>query len=208
MALPRFERLPPERQREMIAVAARHFADHGYEGAALNQILAELSLSKGAAYYYFSDKADLFCTVVEAAWARFAPEVDALALVDRDRFWPSLEALWLRQVDDFDQEPELYRVTKRIGEALRDPAVAATVVARLTPALGSLRALLHHGQAQGVVRTDLPEDLLAAMIGGLDHAIDTWLLGPGAALEATERRAFARVAFASLRALASPQGGL
>ena len=41
-------------------VAAREFGEHGFEGASLNHILAEAGVSKGAAYYYFEGKADLF----------------------------------------------------------------------------------------------------------------------------------------------------
>ena len=35
----------------------------------LNQLIERLSMSKGAFYYYFDDKADLFTTVAEHAWS-------------------------------------------------------------------------------------------------------------------------------------------
>ena len=64
MPRPRFARLTAAKRERIMEAAAKEFAAHGYEGATLNRILVEAGISKGAAYYYFDDKADLYLTAL------------------------------------------------------------------------------------------------------------------------------------------------
>lgn len=58
------------RSREAILTAAeRAFADHGYEGASLNDIAAEAGLSRGTPSYFFGSKERLYAAVIERAFA-------------------------------------------------------------------------------------------------------------------------------------------
>ena len=57
MPRPRFNKLTAEKRESILEAAAKEFATHGFEGASLNQILSNAGISKGAAYYYFDDKA-------------------------------------------------------------------------------------------------------------------------------------------------------
>ena len=65
MPRPRFLKLDDERRDTIMEAAAKVFAAEGYHGASINQILQNAGLSKGVAYYYFEDKADLFATTIE-----------------------------------------------------------------------------------------------------------------------------------------------
>lgn len=58
----------PARRDELLDVAQRLFARHGYDSTSVNQIIGELGVSKGAFYHYFDSKEDL----VEALACRFA----------------------------------------------------------------------------------------------------------------------------------------
>lgn len=49
----------PNRAR-LIASARQLFAQHGYSGVSVDDIAAHASLTKGAVYYQFKDKADIF----------------------------------------------------------------------------------------------------------------------------------------------------
>ena len=64
MPRPRFERLDPERRGAVLDAAATEFAARGYDGASYNRIIERSGVSKGAMYYYFEDKADLYATVL------------------------------------------------------------------------------------------------------------------------------------------------
>ena len=49
-----------ERREQILAGARRCFAEHGYEGATVARLEAEIGLSRGAIFNYFSSKEDLF----------------------------------------------------------------------------------------------------------------------------------------------------
>ncbi|MFH1468788.1 MAG: TetR/AcrR family transcriptional regulator [Pseudomonadota bacterium] len=205
MPRPRFQRLEPERAARILEVAAEHFATFGYAGASLNRILAEAGLSKGAAYYYFDGKADLFATVVERAFtevteqAAFAPDQ-----LDAGSFWPAMERLYLGQIAHFHARPQAWRAAKRCASAFDDPQVGPVLQARFAPLFALGRGLLARAQALGCVRTDLPEDLLIGMLLALDQAIDAWMLAHPEVLAGAEGEALARRTLGALRRLLEP----
>lgn len=68
MPFPYIVRPAPTRRDELLDVAQRLFARHGYDNTSVDQITAELGVSKGAFYHYFDSREDL----VEALACRFA----------------------------------------------------------------------------------------------------------------------------------------
>ena len=97
MLLPfsRFEKLAKEKRELLLDQAARELAAYGFEQSSLNRILEQSNMSKGAAYYYFEDKADLFVTVIiqYASEHLCLPELemDINSLTNED-FWDKLES--------------------------------------------------------------------------------------------------------------------
>jgi AcrR family transcriptional regulator len=65
MPFARFERLDPEKRTRLLKAAAQEFAKHGFADASINRILDRAQMSKGAAYYYVADKADLFAATIQ-----------------------------------------------------------------------------------------------------------------------------------------------
>lgn len=141
------------------------------------------------AYYYFADKDDLLAAVLEDAWVAIAPLVPGPG-VPLD--WPALQALHRAHLG-------LLRVRPWLADLARHLPPAA-VSARLAVALEQVVGLWPRAMAAGLVRTDLPPDLVIAMIGGLDAAIDQWWASHPHAAEAE-----ADLAFASLRSLVEPR---
>ncbi len=56
---------PEERRKELIDVAARLFAERGYESVAVRDILTEVNGAPGMFYYYFKSKQDIYLAVME-----------------------------------------------------------------------------------------------------------------------------------------------
>ncbi len=56
---------PEERRKELIDVAARLFAEKGYESVAVRDILAKVNGAPGMFYYYFKSKQDIYLAVME-----------------------------------------------------------------------------------------------------------------------------------------------
>src|SRR6476660_3109902 len=74
----------PDRTRaEILDVATREFADHGFAGARVDEIAARTRTTKRMLYYYFDSKEGLFGAVLERAYgeirlAEQAVDVDHL----------------------------------------------------------------------------------------------------------------------------------
>src|SRR5712691_71890 len=95
MPFTRFAKMPGEKRERLLTIAAQEFATHGFEAASLNRILEEARIGKSSAYYYFEDKADLFCTAVNYCLDRlqFAPDREAIASLTTQTYWTSVAAI-------------------------------------------------------------------------------------------------------------------
>jgi len=173
----RFHELPPERRDQLLVSAARAFAEHGYDGASLNQILATAGVSKGAAYYYFDDKADLFATVARHAVDQVLAPVDLdFATLDAATFWPKIRELYVTLAARTREQPWLLGITKAMWTLSKDARGNAILAPLWDWARGWLRELVARGQAVGVVRRDLPTELLIEVLLAIDGAFDQYTL--------------------------------
>src|SRR5512139_260224 len=99
MPLPRFDKLDEPRKASILAAAAEEFGERGFEGASYNRIIERAGISKGAMYYYFADKDDLFRTVLDAALAQWFEEVGfPMGADDAASFWTACEAMYARSL--------------------------------------------------------------------------------------------------------------
>jgi AcrR family transcriptional regulator len=72
-----------ERTREeILRIATRRFAESGYAGVALEDLVAEAGLTRGALYHHFGSKHGLFAAVVERAQFAVAEAVEHAAAAD------------------------------------------------------------------------------------------------------------------------------
>lgn len=176
MPRPRFYKLPPERQREIIEAAGKALGAGGYEGTSLNRILEQVGLSKGAAYYYFDSKDDLIATVCLAVWDHVlkTQSLDPGSL-DRETFWPSLAQIARNLVHCVEEERWMASAIKVIWGL--PPEVRKTEpLARVFSTVADwMAALLRRGCELDLVRKDLPEELLIAIIVAMDEAADRWM---------------------------------
>jgi AcrR family transcriptional regulator len=205
MPRPRFEKLPPEKRELILETAAKEFAEYGYEGASLNQILAKSGISKGAAYYYFDNKEDLYVTAV----THYAIEmIDKLDLDFQDltavSFWPSLQKMYEQQYTQFAERPWVFGVVKSGGPINPEILTQGELGEFWQNLEGMLANLLRQGADLGVVRRDLPDDLMMAVVMAVDEAHDNWLLHHLPEMTKEELQAAATQMVGLLQKLLSP----
>jgi AcrR family transcriptional regulator len=205
MARPRFANLDLDTRYRILETAAEEFAARGYDGVSLNQLIDRLEMSKGSFYYYFDDKADLFSTVADLAWAIVLPagELDPESF-DAENFWPSLERLMQDARERIRANPWLVGFTR----LMYDPPDIAGVRESLSEKFDQARQwqaeLIRRGQKIGSVRVDLPAELLQALLVGADEAGDRWFVENWAGLGEEEvERLFGEV-FAIFRRMLEP----
>lgn len=210
MPRPRFDRLDPDKRRHILAVAAEEFAAHGFDNASLNRIIDHAGISKGAAYYYFDDKADLFATVIREGMDAFRPpagaEFDVEAL-DASTFWPAVLAAYQGLLDCIREQPWLTALGKMFYGRPPSPAVAALVAEQLDLARVWLGRIVERGRALGAIRTDLPGELLLTMLAAAGEAADRWFVANRERLDPDDADRLALALFSALRRLAEPPGG-
>jgi AcrR family transcriptional regulator len=176
MPRPRFDKLSKKKQERILEAAAKEFAAYGFEGASLNRILDEASISKGAAYYYFDDKADLYATtVLHYSQELMADLSHVLAQFTAVDFWDQLAAVYRQQFTVYAERPWVFGIAKA-GGALTTEMLATGPLAELwRQAQVLLAQLIQQGRELGVIRTDMPEDLLLSLLIAVDDAHDRWL---------------------------------
>lgn len=176
MPLPRFHRLAPERQHAVLAAAAAEFAAHGFHEASLNRIQAQLGLSKGAFYYWFDDKSDLFLSTLEDRLARLSTAVGGLAsgAVGPAPLWSQVEATLSSVLEQVSADPQGMQLLKAAVALGPDSSPRMRALWHAGDAL--VAHVLTVGQQRGEVRTDLPLSLLVRVVLGVLEAVDRHLL--------------------------------
>jgi AcrR family transcriptional regulator len=187
----RFHRLEPDRQEAILAEAGTEFAERGYEAASLNRIIERAGISKGALYYYFDDKADLFQTVMETAVARMLEAVnweDPSHFTEED-YWERWRLLTERSLELLRGDAWYTRVALAYTRFQDEPVARAALTRLSEEKLEQARAVLARGQELGEVRTDLPLELLVEAAAAVGEASGRWIMRRWASLSEAERRA-------------------
>src|SRR5437762_7531540 len=128
MARPRFEKLDPKLRASILNVAAIEFAEHGYEAASYNRIIERSGLSKGAIYYYFDDKEDLYATVLRDALQRLVLDHGNMGIaVDAFSFWHEFEAWSVRSLVAFQKDPHAVGLARSLLKAMSRGAAGGVV---------------------------------------------------------------------------------
>ena len=205
MARPRFANLDLDTRHRILETAAEEFASRGFEGVSLNQLIDRLGMSKGSFYYYFDDKADLFTTVADLAWAIVLPvEQLDLETFNADTYWPSLEALMQEARSRIRANPWLVGFTRLMYDPPEIAGVRESLAEKFDEARQWQAELIRRGQTLGAVRDDLPVELLQALLVGADEAGDRWFVNNWDNLEEKEIERLFQEVFAIFRRMLEP----
>ena len=205
MPRPRFNKLPKEKRTRILEAAAKEFSAHGYDGASLNQILETAKISKGAAYYYFDDKADIFTTTLLHYLEELINSIsfDSGALT-KDNFWNELAAIYKQQFTLYYERPWVLGITKTTGPLNAEKLEDGPMADIWESAQGMMSHLVQRGMELSVIRTDLPEGLLQEILIAVDTAHDRWLFDHWAEMNPDEIDLAADFIADTLRRLLEP----
>jgi AcrR family transcriptional regulator len=154
---------------ELIEAARYVIAREGYAGASLRKVAARAGCSTGAVTYYFANKDAMVATIAEALFDEFddwlsdhPSRIDIRAIFERMILWTGSGKgdAWLVAL-------------QLLVRAASDPPLAAVIQKRYAQFRRKLTNLLEGGQAQGVIRSDIPADLLADQISAIG---DGWAM--------------------------------
>lgn len=140
---------------EILDMAARTFAEKGYDGARVEEIAARTRTTKRMIYYYFDSKEKLFVAVLERAYTvlrSLQREVDVEQLDPVGALRRIVELTF----DHHDAHPDVLRLVS-IENIHRAEHItgSATVSGETNPALDVLTRILARGRATGQFRADV-----------------------------------------------------
>jgi AcrR family transcriptional regulator len=148
------------RRQALVLAAYRRVAQAGFEGLRTRDVAADAGVNVATLHYYFRTKEALIRAVVGHAMERF-----------RTTFAPGkspgaqLEAHFRGIRRLVRNEPELFAVMGELAQrSARDPAIAAIFKETHDTWHATLRGLLKHARAEGVLATGLDPDATAALV--------------------------------------------
>ena len=151
---------PPERSRdrertqvEILDVATKEFAEHGYSGARVDEIAERTRTTKRMLYYYFGSKEGLFVAVLERAYAAIR---EAEREVDVEHLDPvaAIRALAELTFDHHENHPDFIRLVS-IENIHRGEHMGESLQAINAPAVERIERILQAGREAGVFRRDV-----------------------------------------------------
>ena len=204
----RFDKLPEEKRERILEAAAKEFVAHGYEGASMNRMLAKAGISKGAAYYYFDDKADLYATAV----LHYSEDLLAGSSFDPTRltaenYWDAIAAIYRHQFTSYTEQPWVFGLAKAGGALSAEMMTEGPLADLFEQAQFVLVQILRRGRELSLVRNDLSEELLLSLVIAADDAHDRWLITHWSELSQTDLESAAVRMTNILQRLLSPDLG-
>lgn len=147
-------------------------AHYGYAGASLRRIAEHAGFTTGAVSYYFKNKEAMLEQASDYLFEQFENwmagietkkgEVDPHAIFER----------WFEWAEGGDPDA-WYALFQLLALARQEPAFATRIAANFARHRSELARLLAKGQERGVVRSDIPADLLAEQLTAIG---DGWLM--------------------------------
>jgi len=170
----------------------RHFAEHGYRGARVEDIAAEVGVAKGTVFLDFASKEGLFLAAFQRAVSKLPAWLDAPADVVDHGFWATLD-FWLERTEEFvndDWVPHRVAMIGRYdtGLGLRRPIDRFM---RSEDPYGTLE-FVEDGVRRGEIRNDVDPEMIASILDWaaerFQDALVSEELDPGLIHRRPERR--------------------
>lgn len=161
------ERARRTRER-ILEVAAAAFANDGYEGTSLNDLVRRSGLTKGAFYFHFASKEELALATFRYKQEQFVARVMAEAEHEADAV-AELEALIRIRARLYAEDPSA-RCILRLGAELAKAGPDSEFARYQELTIETFAGIVRRGQAEGSMRLDVDprragEAIFAAMIG-------------------------------------------
>nr|WP_323384579.1 TetR/AcrR family transcriptional regulator [Streptomyces calidiresistens] len=158
--------------RRLLATATRLFAERGYEGTSVQEIVDAAGVTKGALYHYFGSKDDLlhevYARVLRLQQQRLDAFADADAPVER-RLRDAAADVVVTSIENLDDTVIFFRSMHQLS-----PEKQKQVRAERRRYHERFRALVEEGQRAGVFTDETPAELVVDYHFGSVHHLSTW----------------------------------
>lgn len=191
--------------RRLLAVATKLFAERGYEGTSVQEVVKLAGVTKGALYHYFDSKDELLHEVygrVLRLQQRRLDEITAGGAPVVDRVRAAAADVVVTSIENLDDSKIFFRSMHQLSAAKQ-----REVRAERRRYHEAFRSLLEEGQRTGVFRPDASADLVVHFFFGSVHHLGTWYRPDGSLTAEQVGTQFADLLLGSLRPLDNRKNG-
>ncbi|MFE0422649.1 TetR/AcrR family transcriptional regulator [Streptomyces sp. NPDC058953] len=158
--------------RKLLSAATRLFAEHGYDGTSVQEIVEAAGVTKGALYHYFGSKEDLLQEVYGRMLRLQQERLDAFADADEPvevRLRAAAADVVVTTIENLQDAHIFFRSMHHLS-----PERNKQVRAERRRYHERFRALVEEGQTSGVFSDATPADLVVDYHFGSVHQLSTW----------------------------------
>jgi TetR/AcrR family acrAB operon transcriptional repressor len=169
-------------RRALLDAGLRVFSRQGYAATKLEDIAKEAAVTRGAIYWHFGGKAELYQALIQERIGPANVLLGQILAADQPPL-AKLRLLLVRSLEYLEEDHD-YRAALELtlfkSEATPELAAGVAAKAQATRALrDALAQIVRSGVAAGTIRTAVEPDAAAlAAISLLNGAAATWLLDP------------------------------
>lgn len=155
-----------ERRRQILAAAKAVFADAGYHGASIHQIIERAQIARGTFYLYFESKAAVFDSILEQALADLRSKIHRIDVETPTAAPPQvqLRAQLVATLEYIVQDRPLATMLLSAGQT-PDVEAAERIEQFYAEVRDLLRRALESGVEIGLLRKCHPDLVAAAFLG-------------------------------------------
>ena len=187
----------------LLKTALSVFSAKGYASATLDDVAKAAKVTRGAIYWHFKSKADLYNTLTQELSARGASVVQQ-AVAEGGTLLEILRRVFIRQCALIEEDKEARAVMElALFKTGLNPELQAGRKKQLEAGNALVEGIadaMRQGIAQGVLRKDLDAvDMARAFIAFENGTIQLWLASPRSFSLKVSAESFADVLIAGLR---------
>jgi AcrR family transcriptional regulator len=162
-----------ETRRRILDVAASAFAERGYTGTSLNEVLKASGLTKGGFYFHFPSKEALALATLRYKQEQWSAAVMA-AVLRRPRAVEQLDAM-VDALCDLHEQDHSCRAISRLCTELGDehPELRPQLAPQITTWVDLVAGIIRKGQDEGDIRPDVDPEVAAEVAVGSFIGLET-----------------------------------
>ncbi len=169
-------------RQDLLKAALSVFSQKGYTAATLEDVAKEAGVTRGAIYWHFGSKAELYTALLEEYSARGSEIVQAAA-EEGGSMVEILHRIFVRLLTAVENDPALRAVMEiNLFKTEYSPELSDTLSKQVENGrilLAGISQAMQQGIAAGELRSDMEaEDLARAFIAFQNGILHLWLIDP------------------------------
>jgi AcrR family transcriptional regulator len=162
-----------ETRRRILDVAAEAFADRGYAGTSLRDVLKASGVTKGGFYFHFPSKEALALATLRHKQEQWSGAVLA-AVLRRPRAVEQLEAMVEALCDLNEHDPACRAISRLCSELPAEhPELRPQLSPQLTTWVDMVASIIRKGQDEGDIRSEVDPVVAAEVAVGSFIGLET-----------------------------------